>query len=167
LGGAHPKVYPPECVKGKFSEVQEQLALLSPSQRSTIKEIEASGVTMNIRRIVPNVQSDRLDESRSFYVELLGLEVAMDMGWIMTLVSSTNPTAQMSILRSDATAPVVPQLTVEVADVDAVHAEAVRRRLEIVYPLSDESWGVRRFFVLDPNGVVLNVMSHPGRADSA
>ena len=122
---------------------------------------------MSIRRIVPDIQSDRPDESRTFYVELLGFEVAMDMGWIMTLVCSTNPTAQISILGSDATAPVVPQLTVEVADVDAVHAEAVRRRLEIVYPLSDESWGVRRFFVLDPNGVVLNVMSHPGRADSA
>jgi len=101
------------------------------------------------------------------YVELLGFEVAMDMGWIMTLVSSTNPTAQISILGSDATAPVVPQLTVEVADVDAVHGEAVQRSLEIVYPLSDESWGVRRFFVLDPNGVVLNAMSHPGREDSA
>lgn len=122
---------------------------------------------MSIRRIVANIQSDRLDESRTFYVELLGFEVAMDMGWIMTLVSSTNPTAQISILRSDATAPVVPQFSVEVADVDAVHAEAVQRRLEIVYPLSDESWGVRRFFVLDPNGVVLNVMSHRGRADSA
>jgi uncharacterized glyoxalase superfamily protein PhnB len=61
----------------------------------------------------------------------------------------------------------VPQLSVEVADVDDVHTEAVQRRLEIVYPLSDESWGVRRFFVLDPNGVVLNVMSHRGRADSA
>jgi catechol 2,3-dioxygenase-like lactoylglutathione lyase family enzyme len=130
-------------------------------------QIEAWGVTMTISRIVPNVQSDRLDESQTFYVELLGLEVDVDMGWITTFVSSTNPAAQISILGSDATAPVVPQLTVEVADVDAVHAEAVRRSLEMVYPLSDESWGVRRFFVLDPNGVVINVMSHPGRADSA
>jgi catechol 2,3-dioxygenase-like lactoylglutathione lyase family enzyme len=122
---------------------------------------------MTIRRIVPNIQSDRLHESQTFYVELLGFEVAMDMGWIMTLVCSTNPAAQISILRSDATAPVEPQPTVEAADVDAVHAEALQRRLEIVYPLSDESWGVRRFFVLDPNGVVINVMSHPGRAESA
>jgi hypothetical protein len=95
---------------------------------------------MTIRRIVPNIQSDRLHESQTFYVELLGFEVAMDMGWIMTLVCSTNPAAQISILRSDATAPVEPQPTVEAADVDAVHAEAVQRRLEIVYPLSDESW---------------------------
>jgi catechol 2,3-dioxygenase-like lactoylglutathione lyase family enzyme len=122
---------------------------------------------MSIRRVMPDIRSDRFDECRTFYVELLGFEVAMDMGWIMTFVSPTNPSAQISVLRSDATAPVVPQLTVEVADVDAVHAEAVRRGLEIVYPLTDESWGVRRFFVVDPNRVVLNVMSHRGSADSS
>jgi len=122
---------------------------------------------MSVSRVVPNIRSDRLDECRTFYVELLGFEVAMDMGWIMTFVSPTNPTAQISVMRSDATAPVVPQLSVEVADVDAVHAEAVRRGLEIVYPLTDESWGVRRFFVIDPNRVVLNVVSHRGSADSS
>jgi catechol 2,3-dioxygenase-like lactoylglutathione lyase family enzyme len=122
---------------------------------------------MSVSRVVPNISSDRFDECRTFYVELLGLEVAMDMGWIMTFVSPTNPTAQISVMRSDATAPVVPQLSVEVADVDAVHAEAVRRGLEIVYPLTDESWGVRRFFVIDPNRVVLNVLSHRGSADSS
>jgi catechol 2,3-dioxygenase-like lactoylglutathione lyase family enzyme len=122
---------------------------------------------MSIRRVMPDIRSDRFDECRTFYVELLGFEVAMDMGWIMTFVSPTNPTAQISVMRSDATAPVVPQLTVEVADVDAVHAEAVRRGLDIVYPLTDESWGVRRFFVVDPNRVVLNVVSHRGSADSS
>ena len=122
---------------------------------------------MSVSRVVPNISSDRFDECRTFYVELLGFEVAMDMRWIMTFVSPTNPTAQISVVRSDATAPVVPQLSVEVADVDAVHAEAVRRGLEIVYPLTDESWGVRRFFVIDPNMVVLNVVSHRVSADSS
>jgi catechol 2,3-dioxygenase-like lactoylglutathione lyase family enzyme len=119
---------------------------------------------MSIRRVVPNIASDKLDECRDFYVGLLGFQVAMDMGWIMTLVSPSNPTAQVSVLREDASAPVVPQITVEVADVDAVHAEAVRRGLEIVHPLTDEPWGMRRFFVKDPNGVVLNVASHRGDA---
>ena len=67
-------------------------------------------------------------------------------------------------MRGDATAPVVAQVTVEVADVDAVHAEAVRRGLAIVHPLTNEPWEVRRFFVKAPNGVVLNVASHPGDA---
>ena len=51
-------------------------------------------------------------------------------------------------------------MTIEVDDVNAVHAKAVGLGLQIVYRLTDESWGVRRFFVTDPNSVVINVMSH-------
>jgi catechol 2,3-dioxygenase-like lactoylglutathione lyase family enzyme len=120
---------------------------------------------MSIRRVVPNIASDKLDACRDFYAGLLGFQVAMDMGWIMTFMAPSNPTAQLSVLREDASAPVVPQITVEVTDVDAIHAEAVRRGLEVVHPLTDEPWGMRRFFVKDPNGVVLNVASH--RRDGA
>jgi catechol 2,3-dioxygenase-like lactoylglutathione lyase family enzyme len=119
---------------------------------------------MSIRRAVPNIVSDTPDESRSFYAGLLGFQVAMDMGWIITFVSPSNPTAQVSVVREDASAPVVPQITVEVGDVDAIHAEAVRRGLDIVHPLTDEPWGVRRFFVKDPNGMVINVAAHRGDA---
>ena len=31
---------------------------------------------------------------------------------------------------------------------------------EIVYDLTDEPWGVRRFFVRDPVGTVVNILSH-------
>jgi catechol 2,3-dioxygenase-like lactoylglutathione lyase family enzyme len=117
---------------------------------------------MSIRRVVPNIASDKLEACRDFYAGLLGFQVAMDMGWIITFVSPSNPTAQISVLREDASAPVVPQITIEVADVDAVHAEAMRRGVEIVHPLTDEPWGVRRFFVKDPNGMVLNLASHHG-----
>jgi catechol 2,3-dioxygenase-like lactoylglutathione lyase family enzyme len=33
---------------------------------------------------VPNVASDKPDASRDFYAGLLGFQVAMDMGWIVT-----------------------------------------------------------------------------------
>jgi predicted enzyme related to lactoylglutathione lyase len=117
---------------------------------------------MSIRRIVPNIQSERLDESRKFYTEFLGLEVAMDMGWIMTLVSPSNPTAQISIIRGPASPAPQAQLSlsIEVADVDAVHAKAVACGVQIIYPLTNEPWGVRRFHVKDPNGVVINVITH-------
>ena len=118
---------------------------------------------MQVRRIVPDVSSDRLDESREFYSGFLGLDVAMDIGWITTFVAPDNPTAQVSVMSNDESELVVPNLTVEVVDVDAAHADAVRRGLQIVHPLTDESWGVRRFFVKDPNGLVVNVMCHrPG-----
>ena len=117
---------------------------------------------MSIRRVVPDIASERIDESRDFYGGVLGFTVAMDMGWVVTFASPSNPTAQITLMRSDASSRTVPQVTVEVADVDAIHAETVRRGAEIVYPLTDEAWGVRRFFVRDPNGIVLNIMCHRG-----
>jgi catechol 2,3-dioxygenase-like lactoylglutathione lyase family enzyme len=115
---------------------------------------------MSIRRIVPNIQTSRTDESREFYSGFLGLEVEMDMGWIVTFVSEKNPTAQLSVITSDLTASVHPDLTIEVDNLDELYTKAVQRDFEIVYPLTEEPWGVRRFFVRDPNGKVLNLMMH-------
>ena len=84
----------------------------------------------------------------------------MDLGWVRTLVSPDQPSAQVSLLTHDATAPVVPDLTVEVVDVDAAFVAAVERGDHIVHPLRHEDWGVRRFFVRTPSGQVVNVVSH-------
>jgi catechol 2,3-dioxygenase-like lactoylglutathione lyase family enzyme len=120
---------------------------------------------LSIRRVVPDISSDRVEESREFYTGVLGFDLVMDLGFVLTFASPTNPTAQITIMRNDGSSMLAPQVTVEVADVDAVHAEAVRRGAPVVYPLTDESWGVRRFFLRDPNGVVINVMRHiPGAA---
>lgn len=115
---------------------------------------------MNIRRVVPDIKSHHLAESRAFYVDFLGLEMAMDMGFVMTFVSPSNPTAQITVVRDDGGSTPMPDVSVEVADVDQMHKRAVERGLEIVYPLTDEPWGVRRFFVVDPNGTILNILSH-------
>jgi catechol 2,3-dioxygenase-like lactoylglutathione lyase family enzyme len=120
---------------------------------------------MSIRRIVPDIKSQHLAESRAFYVDFLGLEMAMDMGFVMTFVSPTNPTAQISVVKDDGGLTLLPDVSVEVADVDEFHKRAVGGGLQIVYPLTDEPWGVRRFFVVDPNGTILNVLSHlPARS---
>jgi catechol 2,3-dioxygenase-like lactoylglutathione lyase family enzyme len=115
---------------------------------------------MTIRRVVPNIRSNRLAESRQFYTSVLGFDVVMDMDWIVTLASPANPTAQISLMRDDGSSALHPDVTVEIADVDEVHAIAVKQGLQIVHPLTDESWGVRRFFVVEPNGLILNIMSH-------
>ena len=115
---------------------------------------------MSVKRVVPDITSERMEESRRLYTEFLGFQAAMDMGWILTLASPDNPKAQITLLRGPAGAVPNPDLSVEVADVDAAHAKACGLGLPIVYPLTDEPWGVRRFFVADPNGKVINVMSH-------
>ncbi|MCX4554086.1 VOC family protein [Streptomyces sp. NBC_01387] len=114
---------------------------------------------MPVRRVVPDIPTDDMAASRDFY-GLIGLREAMNQGWVMTLVSTTNPTAQVTFTTRDASAAVRPDLSVEVDDVDAVHAALVAAGAEIVHPLQNEEWGVRRFFVRDPNGKVVNVLSH-------
>ncbi|MBW8481393.1 VOC family protein [Actinomadura parmotrematis] len=111
---------------------------------------------MTVRRIVPNVQTEALRENRDFY-GLLGFEEVMDHGWVVALAS---PGGQLGFVTADRTAPAVPDLSIEVDDVDAVHATLRAAGAEIVHPLQDEEWGVRRFFVRDPNGRILNILSH-------
>jgi catechol 2,3-dioxygenase-like lactoylglutathione lyase family enzyme len=120
-------------------------------------------VVVSIKRVVPDITCDAIEESRDFYAGVLGFDVAMDMGWIVTLVSPDVPSAQISLVSAtEEAAKPIPDITVEVDDVDGVHDAAARAGHEIVYPLTDEEWGVRRFFVRDPGGVVVNVMSHVG-----
>ncbi|MYT21832.1 glyoxalase [Streptomyces sp. SID7760] len=114
---------------------------------------------MTVRRVVPNIQSEAAQDSREFYGRL-GFEEVMNHGWIMTLASPASPAAQISFMIRDETAPVVPDMSVEVDDVDAAYAAMRDGGAEIVHPLTDEEWGVRRFFVRDPNGRVVNVLAH-------
>ncbi|MEU9644031.1 VOC family protein [Streptomyces sp. NPDC048188] len=117
---------------------------------------------MTVRRIVPNiyVEAEELwNTSRDFY-GLLGFEEVMDMGWVTTLASPANPTAQISLFTEERTAPVVPDLSVEVEDVDEVYARVAASGAEIVREPRDEEWGVRRFFVRAPDGRVINVLTH-------
>lgn len=107
---------------------------------------------------MPNVRSERPAETRDFFIDLFGFEVAMDMGWVVTIASPGNPSVQVTIVSGDDMA--APGISVEVGDVDAVHARAVERGLEIAYPLRDEEWGVRRFMLREPSGTVVNVLSH-------
>jgi catechol 2,3-dioxygenase-like lactoylglutathione lyase family enzyme len=111
-----------------------------------------------IARTVPNIKSDRPADTRDFFTELLGFEVAMDLGWVATVASPTNPSAQVSIIGNDD--PAAPGISIEVDDVDAIHARAAERGLEIAYPLRDEEWGVRRFMLREPSGTTVNVLSH-------
>ncbi|MFG3711045.1 VOC family protein [Micromonospora sp. NPDC049460] len=115
---------------------------------------------MAIKRVMPDLATKDIATATAFYVEVLGFEVVMDMGWIVTLSDRANPKAQLSLMTHDATAPVVPDVSVEVDDVDAAYQAARNAGAEIVHPLTDEPWGVRRFFMRDPNGRVINVLTH-------
>lgn len=113
---------------------------------------------MTVNRAVPNIKSDRPAETRRFFVELLGFKVAMDLDWVATVASPSNSSAQVNIIGNDD--PSAPGISIGVDDVDAVHAKAVDQGFEIAYSLRDEEWGVRRFMLREPSGILVNVVSH-------
>jgi catechol 2,3-dioxygenase-like lactoylglutathione lyase family enzyme len=117
-----------------------------------------------ISRILPYADGNDLAASQDFYVGVFGLEVAMQDP-VLCLQSPDNPTAQVIVAPRGTQEP-QPRFGIDVGEpaaVDAAHGEAVRRGMRVVYPLTNEPWGVRRFFVEDPSGTVVNVLAHlPG-----
>ena len=119
---------------------------------------------MTIRRAIPNLLVDDIEEAHAFFSGFLGFDIAMDEPGFTMFASPSNRTAQITV--ADANTPGLDrgvkdaQISVEVEDVDALHAKAVEQGREIVYPLTDEPWGIRRFFVRSPDGTVINVAQH-------
>ena len=116
-------------------------------------------------RAVPNLTSTSPRDSAAFYGAILGLRVVMDQGWIVTLADPERSQVQLSLMSHDATGPTVAAASIEVTDVDAAHAAALAAGAEIVHPLTNEPWGVRRFFVRDADGNVVNVLAHAATED--
>jgi catechol 2,3-dioxygenase-like lactoylglutathione lyase family enzyme len=119
---------------------------------------------MSIRRAIPTVRSRDLEASRGFYQDFLGFELAMNEKGLRMFSSPDVPTTQIIAISEEQGdwdgATIRSDISIEVGDVDTVHAEAQRLGLKVVYPLTVESWGIKRFFVEDPDGTVINVTSH-------
>ena len=125
---------------------------------------------MSVTRVLPNICTDRMEETRDFYVDLLSFVVGtVHSGWYIQLVSPTDPRLQIGIVQRDAEfTPKVFQrptqgviISVQVDAVDAVHAAAVKRGLQIAQRLRDQDFGMRHFMVVDPNGLLVNVLAFP------
>lgn len=115
---------------------------------------------MTVLRIVANLATADVQGLAAFYSDLLDLNILMDQGWIATLGTGELAPVQISVAAQGGSGTPVPDISVEVEDVDAVHARAQQMGAPVSYPLTDEPWGVRRFFVTDPMGRALNIMSH-------
>jgi len=123
-----------------------------------------SEVEMAVRRIVPNIAADRIEEARRFYGNLLGLDLVMDLDWIVTFAGDGMVRPQISIATHGGSGTDVPDISIEVDDVDDIFERAKALGFEIPYGIADEPWGVRRFYVRDPFGRTLNILSHPPEA---
>lgn len=115
---------------------------------------------MKVKRIVTNLAADKVEAARAFYEDVFGLDVLMDMGWIVTFGAEERMKVQISVMSEGGSGTPVPDMSIEVDDVE----EALRRcrsaGFAVEYGPADEPWGVRRFYVRDPLGRLVNIVMH-------
>ncbi|RJE90464.1 glyoxalase [Paenibacillus sp. 1011MAR3C5] len=116
---------------------------------------------MKVKRIVANIATTDMVAGQRFYREVLGLDLLMDHGWIVTYgTEGQMMQVQISTASEGGSGTPVPDLSIEVDDVDEAYARCVQAGHGIEYGPADEPWGVRRFYVRDPFGKLVNVLAH-------
>lgn len=115
---------------------------------------------MKIKRIVSNLQTPNLDGADAFYKDLLGLDLIMDHGWIRTYGASSKMTVQVSLATEGGSGTAVPDLSIEVDDIETALDRVRNANIPIEYGPKSEPWGVRRFYVRDPFGKLVNILQH-------
>jgi catechol 2,3-dioxygenase-like lactoylglutathione lyase family enzyme len=115
---------------------------------------------VKVKRIVSNVAASDVGKASAFYEELLGLKILMDLGWIRTYGSGAKMTIQVSVMSEGGSGTPVPDMSIEVDDVEEALARARKAGIAIEYGPATEPWGVRRFFVRDPFGKLINILQH-------
>jgi len=113
-----------------------------------------------VKRIVANIKTDDLSKANQFYQDILELNVLMDHGWIKTLGNDEEAKIQISFAEQRGNNTEVPDLSIEVDNVDEIYDKMKNAGFEITYELTNEEWGVRRFFVKDPFQKLINILSH-------
>jgi catechol 2,3-dioxygenase-like lactoylglutathione lyase family enzyme len=115
---------------------------------------------MKVNRIVANVATSDVDKASAFYKQILGLEVLMDLGWIRTYGSSSRMTIQVSVMSEGGSGTSVPDMSIEVDNIEEALARVRKAGIAIEYGPALEPWGVRRFYVRDPFGKLINILQH-------
>lgn len=115
---------------------------------------------MRVKRIVSNTATSDLDKAAAFYGDILDLELLMDHGWFRTYGSDAKMTVQVSFGSEGGSGTSVPDLSIEVDDIEAAIARFIDAGVPIEYGPVSEPWGVRRFYVRDPFGKLINILQH-------
>jgi len=115
---------------------------------------------MKVKRIVANINTKDITAAKCFYQDVLGLELLMDHGWIRTYGLNEEMSIQISFASQGGSETPTPDLSIEVDDVEATLEGMKSAGFQIEYGPVDEPWGVRRFYVRDPFGKLINILSH-------
>src|SRR5919201_215472 len=111
---------------------------------------------MRVIRILPNLRVADIEKAKNFYTDYLGLTTEeFNMGWVARYTSPDTRT-KVQLVTGDASATEHSVVSVLTDDIDGAYEEAQKLGYEILYPMTTEPWGIRRFFVRAPDGNVLN-----------
>ena len=115
---------------------------------------------MKVKRIVANTETADSKKAEAFYGDILGLKLLMDHGWIRTYGSDGAMPVQVSFGSEGGSGTPMPDLSIEVDNLDEALARFEQAGIPIEYGPVREPWGVRRFYVRDPFGKLLNILQH-------
>jgi catechol 2,3-dioxygenase-like lactoylglutathione lyase family enzyme len=115
---------------------------------------------VKVLRIVADIEASNVQKADAFYSSVLGLDLAMDHGWIRTYTSDAKMTVQISFASEGGSGTPVPELSIEVDDLDEAIRRVKKAAIPIEYGPASEPWGVRRFYVRDPFGKLINILQH-------
>ncbi len=118
---------------------------------------------MNINTLSAAFTTEKVEESRDFYIKYFGAKVIFDCGWYVNLQFGS----ELSTLQF--MSPQQPEQSLSesaglmynfsVQDVDEEYKRLTDAGLEVIVPLEDHPWGDRGFAIKDPNGISLYIYS--------
>lgn len=120
----------------------------------------------NINRLMTNICSDNLANSRDFYTALFDFYVAYDSDWFIHLISKDKKLELGIIDRKNEIVPKEIQskpegfyVTFVVDDADELFKIAEREKIEIISEPTNTFYGQRRLLLRDPNGTLVDISS--------
>ncbi|PLP99680.1 VOC family protein [Cupriavidus pauculus] len=123
---------------------------------------------MRTTSFYPVLMTEDVAGTAAFYAAHFGFAPVFTADWYVHLQSGQDPHMNLAIL--DANHDTIPApgrgrtaagmlLNFEVDDVDAVYARVSGAGLPILLALRDEAFGQRHFITVDPNGVMLDIIT--------
>jgi uncharacterized glyoxalase superfamily protein PhnB len=115
----------------------------------------------------PVIVTDRLRECRDFYRRWFEFEVSFEADWFVLLSGGGERAMTLAFMHtSHPSSPPAPAeyrgdgafLTFQVDDVDGEFRRLVEAGVECALPLREEPWGQRRFGIVDPAGMWVDVV---------
>lgn len=133
----------------------------------------------NPNKLFPLIVTDKLAQTRAFYVDTLGCEVAIETPDYLQVRFADEAGPELAFMSTSATTGMGPAqppfqgagliVSIPTTNADKRHAALKAKNTTLASKPSDKPWGWRSFAAVDPNGVLLDffhVLDQAAAADA-